>query len=88
MPKPPIIGYVIVRKHASNVGALELCFGWDYPRGGVLLWGDSATMFKGRAACRNSIKRTVRYLNRLGQIGLQTNNSSAEFKIQPVRLIR
>ncbi len=44
-------------------GALELCFDVreDYPRGGVLLHGDVATVFRNRQQARRAIERTVAY---------------------------
>lgn len=85
MAKPPILGYVVVRKHEFNVGALELCFGHDFPTGGILLWGDDATMFDRHAIAKAAIDRTVIFWNRAEGIAPKTPASPKEFKIQPVR---
>jgi len=85
MAKQPILGYIVVRKHEFNVGALELCFGHDVPRRGILLWGDDATMFKYRETANAAICRTVDYYNRPPLKDPDAPLRPKDFKIQPVR---
>ncbi len=53
------------RKHQYIVkgqrGLLELCYGDDNPRGGVLMYGDVATVFPSWESAKRAIDRSARY---------------------------
>lgn len=86
MAKSPIIGYIVLRRNDANNGALELCEGHDYPQGGILLWGLSATVFTNRGRAQTAIFRTMRYFNRpVAQGGLEEPIPNKDFQIQPLR---
>jgi hypothetical protein len=81
--KIKIIGYIVTHDNWNRV--MELCKGIHYPKGGVLLHGDSATLFADRRKCHRAIQRTIRY--RIKELKEKSVNvSHYQYTIVPVRL--